>query len=1257
MKSKMLGALALFTLIGALFVMQSADQYSPTADAAAGSIAALNVGTCLTTDADLFKGEDCDLSGGTGSDSWEIRDEVAEVTTLYATYAHDPKTSSTRAPRAILEDSDLIKISIADSGRDKRTGVLIGNDATSNTLVASDSPYAPTTLGAAIKKDLDDGKLNYPTATNAVIAYTHAEFDYDTNNTTDYVIANSGTHTLNFTRDSGSSEKFLPGDFDVENGAEVRFYGCVSTDTGGTANTCADDGDPVTDPIKNLKSELTVDEDRSNGEASDNIAPWLVVNASVPNDMQVVILAIYYRTSDKEDLVGGQTYRYCDGADVKPKENNDAWSCSSGTLTERDTKKDVNFTSEEQGSNNTALIVRASSGGAHSVNLFLTEKERFGGRYVGYLRLTDEDGIGEANSDTAPKSWGRKVGDGMAVRDEETGDLTAASAAVLKASGPVTITYRDSDGTQQPLIILVDTEAPTIDVSAPANGSSSDDQSPDFSGNIQDSGSGLVEDSFRLVIDNEVDDNNTGANKDYVLTTFASKLKASKIAAPATKITHYGEYSGFTATDFAPLGIVQASDIYDLGDDACGDRDKCHILSDEYDDGASVGTFDEDISLNLRYSGKDAVIRDKEYKIDFQAFVMDLAGNIGFSDSDAANPSFINDYGKLAADREAGIADQVLGYYQAHIITLDEKDPEIQNKLTQTGYYGLNSSDKAIVDRSGLMVVFDGPVDPASVSTNTFTVELDDKSMASVVDVDVEKNYVFLKLASELASDARPTIDIASGEKVEDMAGNETFGREVDAFKVHDGISPKLTITLSGGSGSGTGDEGPGKLTKDRITIHVSADEKLLGGARLAVVCSTLLYNTHATDASFVLGAKGVVDHNIDDFVKGLSGQFSQKPKVDAAAGTTKKSAASGSDSYKYTCGKANNFDGAFTPSDVGALSGQHTWSQTSNDEDGKFTVVAFASDQSTLNDSTLKNWGASTAEFTLDRVLPDPTKVTNGVQPKDGGVSKETRPFVDINFDRTTEGTTVTLDSVELDNVEVASDFERRAGTNRFVYWPPSISQGKHEMEVEATDAAGNELTFDFSFTVEARGDFVIELQAGWNAISVPADPVDTAIGSVFTDPAIETVIGWDTQGWRIAVRRDGVWGSNDSIGQPLNEIKAKYGYWVKSSDFIDQPVALTANERGVGGLRVPLSIDTKAGWNFVGVIDQDGDQTEGDAFDTSLRSGETAVSAAEYLGSKYVRAYTWDSTFSNFEVLRPDVAMTIGDGVWVYYEGGIAP
>ena len=139
MKSKMLGALALFTLIGALFVMQSAASSPPTADAATGTIHALNVGTCLTTDLATFEDEMCKLSGdgsGTARVKWEVRGEVEEVSTLYATYAYDPKTASDE-PRVIMQDADLIKISISDSGRDKRTGVLI-RGASNNDAIGDD---------------------------------------------------------------------------------------------------------------------------------------------------------------------------------------------------------------------------------------------------------------------------------------------------------------------------------------------------------------------------------------------------------------------------------------------------------------------------------------------------------------------------------------------------------------------------------------------------------------------------------------------------------------------------------------------------------------------------------------------------------------------------------------------------------------------------------------------------------------------------------------------------------------------------------------------------------------------------------------------------------------------------------------------------------------------------------------------------------------------------------------------------------------
>ena len=63
----------------------------------------------------------------------------------------------------------------------------------------------------------------------------------------------------------------------------------------------------TSDDIK-LLTELNVDEDASNGESDGDTAPWLAVNASIPASKEVVILAIYYQTSDAENMDVGEAY-------------------------------------------------------------------------------------------------------------------------------------------------------------------------------------------------------------------------------------------------------------------------------------------------------------------------------------------------------------------------------------------------------------------------------------------------------------------------------------------------------------------------------------------------------------------------------------------------------------------------------------------------------------------------------------------------------------------------------------------------------------------------------------------------------------------------------------------------------------------------------------------------------------------------------------------------------------------------------------
>ena len=188
------------------------------------------------------------------------------------------------------------------------------------------------------------------------------------------------------------------------------------------------------------------------------------------------------------------------------------------------------------------------------------------------------------------------------------------------------------------------------------------------------------------------------------------------------------------------------------------------------------------------------------------------------------------------------------------------------------------------------------------------------------------------------------------------------------------------------------------------------------------------------------------------------------------------------------------------------------------------------------------------------------------------------------------------------------------------------------------------------------------LDISAGWNAISFPANPVDTALDAVFTDPAIDRVVGWNPMNsngaWSIASRVDGVWTTSMDFA-PLTDVVVRYGYWVHSMAFIKQSVDLEGPiNRETGGKPNPIGIPTTEGWNFIGVVDQDGDQTE-DHFGKVLQDSEDVdVKAKDYMPG-FTRAYTWDAIANGYRVLEDDDDMVIGKGIWVFFPDGttVAP
>ena len=215
-------------------------------------------------------------------------------------------------------------------------------------------------------------------------------------------------------------------------------------------------------------------------------------------------------------------------------------------------------------------------------------------------------------------------------------------------------------------------------------------------------------------------------------------------------------------------------------------------------------------------------------------------------------------------------------------------------------------------------------------------------------------------------------------------------------------------------------------------------------------------------------------------------------------------------------------------------------------------------------------------------------------------------------------------------------------------------MNQGEHEVEVDAVDATGNEISFDFEFETTLRGDFVMPLVAGWNAVSVPADPIDPEIENVFTNPEIEIVISWDPyepEGpWAFSTRDGDSW-EPWRDGPGVDEIRVGSGYWVKSSRTIEQPIALTQGKQ-----LAKMDYDGGCGsygyWFFVGVTDEDGDQTQNN-FGEPLKRGDVAFAAREYLGEYFSLAFSWDPVEAKYRKLTKDDVVVIGEGIW-YYGGG---
>ncbi|MCH7969693.1 MAG: Ig-like domain-containing protein, partial [Chloroflexi bacterium] len=365
-------------------------------------------------------------------------------------------------------------------------------------------------------------------------------------------------------------------------------------------------------------------------------------------------------------------------------------------------------------------------------------------------------------------------GDGLAIN-------TAATIPAI--GGPITITYVDAltSGTATDVnriaTLTIDVTPPTVTISAPLSGSESQNRLPTFTGNVTDNQSGIDVSGFALHIDPSTDLSDDGDSPKIITAGASDAGLPAIVAASAASI------------DLSALS-----------------------------DGINTLAFSHTQTVVLPNTG----VTNPDHVVDYQGLAIDLAGNFGYSDSDTSK-------GNIEGTGRHG--------NQPHTIKIDQIIPQFTTEslvnAAETGL-GFNADDPDTDEtgvRDSIKLIFDGNIKDSSVSPSDFQIVFDGAGGTFVpASVVVNGANVYLDLDSTIPSDNKPTITIQG--TIQDLAGNSTDAGSTIAV---DGLKPVVTVTLSGGSGTGTGDEAADSLTDDKITVTVTSDEDLQGSPVITV--------------------------------------------------------------------------------------------------------------------------------------------------------------------------------------------------------------------------------------------------------------------------------------------------------------------------------------------------------------------------------------------------------------------------------------
>ena len=490
------------------------------------------------------------------------------------------------------------------------------------------------------------------------------------------------------------------------------------------------------------------------------------------------------------------------------------------------------------------------------------------------------------------------------------------------------------------------------------------------------------------------------------------------------------------------------------------------------------------------------------------------------------------------------------------------------------------------------------------------------------------RNRVYLVLAEPLGDDETPDVHIVG--TIRDKAGNGAA--LTDDLEAEDRVSPTITVDVSGDV------ETDGRpLAQEEITVKIAAGERLQDDPDVWLVKfdenaevtsvvegrvssdGTNAWKTDFEGAEDETSVAAIIIQGADRRDNGRTTAGWKKPDDDGPG--------MGDDLDLAKLEKAGllvEFDAEIPFEETDVRLNPHSEDDLLKTE-SKYPFIEFRFREGAENTIVIDAVEA-------DEDADPPVKAAEEMKFSSHTDSKK----VETKFDgySAVTLTDVTLDGVNLDDevVKVSSAGYDLALAN--------LSVGDHTLEFTATDTAGNAITEEVDFEVLPRSAYKVPLRPGWNLVSFPGDPRDTAIDSVLPadHPATE-VLKYDAGIWIAAVRE---------AGQPwegeLTDIDGQSAYWINTSSTKDLAAVLV--QPGIGSASRPPAIPLIAGWNLIPVTDLD----QGPATKTTHDGYFSSM-----LKEDFVRGYTYNAVTRKWERLDYEGVVKNGQGVWVYSRSNV--